>query len=45
MKIQYKTINIGTLQGVKQAEKLKNKGWKIRNIGFNTIQFYKKTRG
>ena len=44
MRIKYITVNIGTLKGVKEAEQLKNKGWKIGSFGFNTIQFYKKEK-
>ncbi len=40
--IKYKTIDISTEKGIKQAEKLKEKGWSISSTGFFTIQFYKR---
>jgi len=41
---KYKRIDTRTLKGLKQAEKLKKSGWKIANIGFWNIQFYKKQK-
>ena len=41
MKIKYKTIDLRSEKGFKEAEKLKVQGWKIGSIGFNTIQMYK----
>jgi hypothetical protein len=40
-KLKYKTIDISTLKGIKAAEKLQSKEWKIMSTGFYTIQFYK----
>lgn len=39
--IKYKTIDISTEKGIKQAEKLKEKSWSS-STGFFTIQFYKR---
>lgn len=41
MRIEYKTVNIRTLKGLRKAERLKEKGWKIGSVGFETIQFYR----
>ena len=41
MKAKYKTIDLRTIKGIKQAELLKSKGWKVGSVGFDTIQLYK----
>ena len=39
MKYQYKTIDISTLKGIEEAEKLQNNGWKIINFGLYLLIF------
>ena len=41
MKFIYKTVDTSTLKGLKEAEKLKEKGWKIIRAGLFLIQFEK----
>ena len=41
MKLKIKTIEIKTIEDIKKAEKLTDKGWKIGSVGFNTIELYK----
>lgn len=38
---KYKRVDTRTLKGLKQAEHLKNSGWKIISVGFYTIDFVK----
>jgi hypothetical protein len=42
MEYQYKTIDISNLQGIKQAEKLHESGWKIISFGLYIVTFEKK---
>ena len=42
MAYKYKTIDLRTVKGIKQAERLKSLGWKIISVGFNTIMLEKK---
>jgi len=44
MKIKYRTIDLRSISGFYQAEKLKALGWKIGNIGLNTIQMYREIK-
>ena len=39
----YRTVNTVTLEGIKEAESLLARGWKIINTGLYTILFEKKT--
>jgi hypothetical protein len=39
---EYKLIDTTTVDGLKEAEKLKEDGWKIQAVGFSDIQFEKK---
>jgi hypothetical protein len=41
MKIEYKRINLDTLQGIKQAEKLQVQGWIIGSATPFDIEFYR----
>lgn len=41
MKFKYKTVSTRTLKGLKQAERLKNNGWKIGAVGWESIDFWK----
>lgn len=41
--IKYRIVDISTLKGLKRAEWYKAHGWIIGSVGFNTIQFYKKS--
>jgi len=41
MKLQYRTVDLRTLKGIKLAERLKANGWKIGSVGFYTLQLYK----
>ncbi len=41
-KIKYITIDTRTIEGLKKAEALKEKGWIVGSVGLNTIQMYKK---
>ena len=41
-KLKYKTIDTRTVKGLRQAERLKAKGWKVASVGFHTIMLYKK---
>ena len=43
MAIKYRIVDISTLKGLKRAEWYKAHGWIIESVGFNTIQFYKKS--
>ena len=43
MVIKYRIVDISTLKGLKRAEWYKAHGWIIGSVGFNTIQFYKKS--
>jgi hypothetical protein len=40
--IKYKTLILRTIEDVRKAERLKATGWHIGNIGFDSIQFFKK---
>lgn len=40
----YKTVDLRTVKGIEQAEKLKEEGWQINSSGIDTIQFYKVIR-
>jgi len=42
MKYKYKTIDITTVEGLKQAERLHTSGWKTIRVGLFSIQFEKK---
>lgn len=42
MKFKYRIVNTKTLEGLKEAEKLKRNNWKIINIGLYEIIFEKK---
>ena len=35
--MQFKTIDITTMKGLRQAERLKDKGWIVQTVGFITI--------
>ena len=35
----YKTVDLRTEKGIKEAERLKEQGWKIVQMGFETMQF------
>ena len=35
----YKTVDLRTEKGIKEAERLKEQGWKIVQMGFDTMQF------
>lgn len=39
MKFEYQRINIESIKGIKQAEKLQSSGWKIIQSGFTFILF------
>ncbi len=39
--MKYKTIDVSTLKGLKQAERLHANGWKQVSVGLFTIQFCK----
>jgi hypothetical protein len=41
MRIEYKRINIDTLQGIEQAEKLQAQGWIIGSVTPFDIEFYR----
>ena len=41
MKTEYKRINIDTLQGIEQAEKLQAQGWVIGSATPFDIEFYR----
>jgi hypothetical protein len=43
-KIEYKLIDTKKPSGLREAEKLKREGWKIGNVGFWVIQFYKESK-
>lgn len=44
MKYEYKKINISTIEGIKQAEKLQAEGWIISSSGWDILNFYKKIK-
>lgn len=37
----YQFVDISTAQGLKKAEQLKKRGWKVECVGFNSIEFSK----
>lgn len=41
MRIEYRRVDIDTLQGIKQAEKLQAKGWIIGSATPFDIEFYR----
>ena len=41
-KLEYKSINTRSEKGLKEAERLKNNGWIIGDVGFETIHFWKR---
>lgn len=41
-RVKYKTIDLRTEKGFKQAERLKARGWVIGSVGFHTVQLYKR---
>ncbi len=43
-KSAYKTIDVTTLKGLIQAEKLHMAGWKMARVGMFSIQFYKEAK-
>ncbi len=44
MKYEYKTADTSTLEGLKQAERLKAAGWKIISSGLFLIMFERVAR-
>ena len=42
MKTKYKTIDITSIKGIKEAEKLNHNNWVIYSSSPFTIKFYKK---
>jgi hypothetical protein len=42
MKMEYKTVDISTVKGLQQAERLHAQGWKMARVGLFTIQFYRR---
>ena len=41
MKIKYKRIDIRTLKGLKEAERLQEKGWVLYSNSIDVLYFYK----
>jgi predicted RNA binding protein YcfA (HicA-like mRNA interferase family) len=41
-KTQYKTVDTSTLEGLKQAERLKANGWTIDRVGLHLVWFHRK---
>jgi len=41
-KTKYKTVDLRTTKGFKQAERLKASGWTVGSVGFHTVQLHKK---
>jgi hypothetical protein len=41
-RLQYRTVDTRTLQGLKTAERLKDNGWRIISTGLFLIQFERK---
>lgn len=39
---EYKSVDTSTLRGLKEAERLKETGWKIVRVGLFIIDFYRK---
>jgi len=42
MKFKYKTISLRSESGFTEAEKLKDDGWEVVSVGWDTIQLCKK---
>jgi hypothetical protein len=40
MKIKYETVDIRNIKGIRRAEMLHNRGWKVNSHSTTTIQFY-----
>lgn len=40
-KIEYKTVDVTTVKGLNQAEKLHNAGWKTSKVGPFSVQYYR----
>ena len=38
---KYKTVDVRTKQGLRDAEKLRSEGWRIVSMGWDRIQFEK----
>jgi len=41
---EYKTVDTSTLKGLRQAERLHQRGWTMGSSGLFTIQFYKRIK-
>jgi len=41
MKIKYRTVDLRTIKGFEEAEKLQSQGWEIYSVGLYTIFLYK----
>jgi hypothetical protein len=39
--LEYKTVDLRTEKGIKEAEELKEQGWTLGSHGLDTIQFYR----
>jgi len=37
-KLQYKTVDLRSPKGFRQAEGLKARGWKVDSVGFHTVR-------
>ena len=41
MKIKYKIIDLRTIKGFEEAERLQAQGWEVYSVGLYTIHLYK----
>ena len=44
MKWEYKTVDVGTIKGIEQAERLKEQGWNVVCVGTRTILLERKAQ-
>lgn len=44
MKIEYRTVDTTTLEGLRTAERLHANGWKMGRVGLFSIRFYRAVR-
>lgn len=42
--LEYKTVDLRTEKGIKEAEELKEQGWTLGSHGLDTIQFYRELK-
>ena len=41
---EYKTVDVSTLEGLKEADRLKASGWAMYSVGVFQVKFYRERR-